>query len=71
MAVAKHELPKHYRNGQWRRVPAYSNVKRRDVMEPCALCGWGRYMAIHDKPEGTPPTGTIGMHSWVGEGEKP
>ena len=65
MAVTKAELPRYFDKGQWRRVPTYTNVQRRDVMEPCALCGWGRIMAIHCKPEGTEPAGPLGLHGWV------
>ncbi len=66
MAVTKTELPRYFDNGYWRRVPPYTNVQRRDVMEPCALCGWGRDMAIHCKPEGAAPAGPLGLHGWVG-----
>lgn len=65
MAVTKDELPRYFDNGVWRRVPTYTNVARKDIRNPCALCGWGKGMAIHCKPEGTPPIGPMGLHAWV------
>lgn len=64
MALKPHEQPKYFAKGAWRRVPSSSRAKRGDVMEPCALCGWGRAMAIHCKPDGTAPTGPLGLHGW-------
>jgi len=36
-----------------------------DTRRPCALCGWGPHMGIHGVPDGTKPTGPLGLHSWV------
>lgn len=59
-----------YKTGKW--VETYmGSVTRADVRNPCALCGWGPYMAIHSVPEGTEPAGILGLHSWVPEPEKP
>lgn len=71
MAVTKAELPRYFDKGHWRRVPTYTNVQRRDVIEPCAVCGWGRDMAIHCKPLGTGPSGLIGLHGWVRKHTEP
>lgn len=65
MTVKTEELPRYFAGRGWRRVPSYMNVQRRDVIEPCALCGWGRDMAIHRKPEGAAPVGPLGLHGWV------
>ena len=65
MALKPNERPSYFDKGLWRRVPASARVKRGDVMRPCALCGWGRDMAIHCKPEGTAPAGPLGLHGWV------
>lgn len=51
-------------SGEWRTVP-HKTFSKADLRDACALCGWGRHMAIHDKPEGQPPTGTLGVHGWV------
>lgn len=65
MPVTKAERPRYFDKGNWRPVPAHANVPRSDVAEPCALCGWGRRMAIHCKPEGTAPVGPLGLHGWA------
>ena len=65
MPVTKQELPRYFDGKEWRRVASYVNVARADIREPCALCGWGRHMAIHCKPEGTPPAGELGLHGWM------
>lgn len=67
MALTSKDRPRYFDKGIWRRVSADVRAKRGDVMEPCALCGWGRHMAIHCKPEGAPPSGPMGLHGWVSD----
>lgn len=44
---------------------------RSDTRNPCALCGWGPHMGIHGVPDGTKPTGELGLHSWVSPTDPP
>jgi len=64
MMLTTDKLPRYFDGRIWRRVPGYTNATRRDVAQPCQLCGWGRHMAIHCKPEGAEPVGVMGLHGW-------
>lgn len=50
--------------GEWRTVANQSSFSKSNLRDACALCGWGRHMAIHSKPDVEKPTGTIGLHGW-------
>ena len=51
-------------SGEWRTVAANS-FSQIDIRNACSLCGWGRHMGIHWVPNETPPSGPMGLHSWV------
>ena len=59
------EWPRYFvaHSGEW----AYcgSRGSKADRRNPCKLCGWGRHMAVHQVPDGTQPSGALGLHSWV------
>ena len=48
----------------WITVPGRSSFVLDDLRQPCALCGWGKHMAIHLKSDGEPPSGSFGLHGW-------
>lgn len=50
-------------SGEWRTVQ-HKTFSRANLQNACSLCGWGRHMAIHCKPDGEPPTGSMGLHGW-------
>ena len=52
-------------SGKWIQVQNRTCFSKGDVRDACELCGWGRHMAIHCKPEGSPPTGLMGLHGWA------
>lgn len=59
---AQHSMERMVRGGGFHAAQKPHGM--RDVMNPCAICGWSKHMAIHDdgQPRGKSP---IPFHAWV------
>jgi hypothetical protein len=67
LTVPKEGWPKYWDafSQRWEPMSHRSSFASIDIENPCALCGWGRQMAIHCKPDRSPQVGPLGLHGWT------
>jgi hypothetical protein len=65
--VPKKDWPKYWdaSSHRWEPMSHRSSFASADIENACSVCGWGRHMAIHCKPDGSPQVGAMGLHDWT------